>query len=247
MLFRSVTLQCVTSQYGVLVVAGPHSRALLQKLTDADLSHGAFPWLSGQFINIGIAQAHALRVNFVGELGWELHHPIEMQNTIFDALMKAGSQFDLKPFGIRAMDSMRLEKSYRLIPRELSIEYSALESALDRFVRLNDADFIGRSLEHFVGSHKTLQRLAARDSTGVKPALRGLPGNHASGMWSKRPFVRRFGFSLDMQHVQTKREIGRHHLILIVVLSASGAQGAVVVYVGEIAMSRRLPMPNTGI
>jgi len=140
----SVSLQRVTSQYGVLVVAGPRSRDLLQKLTDADLSRAAFPWLSGQFINIGIAQAHALRVNFVGELGWELHHPIEMQNTIFDLLMEAGAEFDLKPFGIRAMDSMRLEKSYRLIPRELSIEYAALESGLDRFVRLNDGDFVGR-------------------------------------------------------------------------------------------------------
>jgi dimethylglycine dehydrogenase len=101
--------------------------------------------LSGKFINVGYAQAHALRVNFVGELGWELHHPIEMQNYIFDELMKAGAEFDIKPFGIRAMDSMRLEKSYRLIPREMSIEYSALESGLDRFVRLNkESDFIGK-------------------------------------------------------------------------------------------------------
>jgi dimethylglycine dehydrogenase len=88
--------------------------------------------------------AHALRVNFVGELGWELHHPMEMQNTIFDLLFEAGAPHDIKPFGIRAMDSMRIEKSYRLIPRELSIEYSALESGLDRFVRLNKPNFIGR-------------------------------------------------------------------------------------------------------
>src|SRR5690606_35265755 len=82
--------------------------------------------------------------NFVGELGWELHHPIEMQNTIFDLLMDAGAEYDLKPFGIRAMDSLRIEKSYRLIPRELSIEYAALESGLHRFVHLNKGQFIGR-------------------------------------------------------------------------------------------------------
>ncbi len=140
----SVHLQLVTSQYGVLVLAGPKSRELLQKLTDTDLSNEKFRWLSGQFINVGCAQAHALRVNFVGELGWELHHPIEMQNYIFDQLMAAGEEFDIKPFGIRAMDSMRLEKSYRLIPRELSIEYSALESGLNRFVHLNKGEFIGR-------------------------------------------------------------------------------------------------------
>ncbi|MEO1250054.1 MAG: FAD-dependent oxidoreductase, partial [Pseudomonadota bacterium] len=139
-----VSVNKVTTQHGVLVLAGPQSRALLQKLTDADLSNEAFKWLTGQFINVGFAQAHALRVNFVGELGWELHHPIEMQNYIFDELFKAGEEFDLKPFGIRAMDSLRVEKTYRLIPRELSIEYSAFESGLDRFVRMDKNDFIGR-------------------------------------------------------------------------------------------------------
>ena len=140
----SVTLQKVTTQYGVLVLAGPNSRALLQQLTDASLATADFPWLSGQFINVGCAQAEALRVNFVGELGWELHHPIEMQNYIFDLLIEAGAEFDLKPFGIRAMDSLRLEKSYRLIPRELSIEYSAFESGLNRFIHLQKDDFIGQ-------------------------------------------------------------------------------------------------------
>ena len=141
----SVTLQKVTTQYGVLVIAGPNSRDLLQKLSDTSFATADFPWLSGQFVNIGSAQAHALRVNFVGELGWELHHPIEMQNYIFDLLMAAGEEYDLKPFGIRAMDSMRLEKSYRLIPRELSIEYSAFESGLDRFIRLEKNEFIGHT------------------------------------------------------------------------------------------------------
>ncbi|MEM8877908.1 MAG: FAD-dependent oxidoreductase, partial [Pseudomonadota bacterium] len=141
----SVRLQKVTTQHGVLVLAGPQARNLLQKLTDWDLSSEHFPWLTGKTINVGHAMAKALRVNFVGELGWELHHPIEMQNTIYDLLFDAGKEFDLRPFGIRAMDSMRLEKSYRLIPRELSIEYSALESGLDRFVRLNKEEFIGRN------------------------------------------------------------------------------------------------------
>lgn len=141
----SVEVQPITTQQGVLVLAGPKSRDVLQKLTDADLSNESFRWLTGQFINVGYAQAHAIRVNFVGELGWELHHPIEMQNYVFDQLMQAGEEFDIKPFGIRAMDSMRLEKSYRLIPREMSIEYSALESGLDRFVQLDkECDFIGK-------------------------------------------------------------------------------------------------------
>ena len=70
---------------------------------------------------------------------------MEMQNYIFDLLSAAGKPFELKPFGMRAMDSLRLEKSYRLIPRELSIEYAALESGLDRFVDLEKNEFVGRT------------------------------------------------------------------------------------------------------
>jgi dimethylglycine dehydrogenase len=140
----SMRLDNLTNATGVLVVAGPKSREVLQRVSDADFSSAAFPWLTGQEITVGLAPATALRVNFVGELGWELHHPIEYQNHIFDALMDAGADLGLKPFGIRAMDSMRIEKSYRLIGTELSIEYAAYESGLDRFVHPNKGDFIGR-------------------------------------------------------------------------------------------------------
>ena len=85
-----------------------------------------------------------MRVNFVGELGWELHHPIEYQNHIFDKLIEAGKDFGLKPFGIRAMESLRVEKTYKLVGTEMSIEYAAFESGLDRFVHLNKGNFIGR-------------------------------------------------------------------------------------------------------
>jgi dimethylglycine dehydrogenase len=95
-------------------------------------------------MSIGLAQVDALRVNFIGELGWEIHHPIEMQNYIFDLLMEAGAEFDIKPFGIRAMTVMALEKSYKLIPRELSVEYSAFESGLERFISLKKQTFFGR-------------------------------------------------------------------------------------------------------
>lgn len=140
----SVVLNPITEQYGVLVLAGPKSRAVLEKLTRTSLSNDDFKWLSGKPISVGRANAHALRVNFVGELGWELHHPIEQQNTIYDAVMEAGAEFGIKPFGIRAMTAMAIEKSYRLIPRELSIEYTAWESGLDRFVHPSKGEFIGR-------------------------------------------------------------------------------------------------------
>ena len=140
----SVRFENLTSAMGVLVVAGPKSRKLLSRLTDTDLSSDAFPWLSAQDAALGVASAKLLRVNFVGELGWEIHHPIEYQNQIFDALFEAGEDLGVKPFGIRAMDSLRIEKSYRMVGTELSIEYAALESGLGRFVRLDKGDFVGR-------------------------------------------------------------------------------------------------------
>jgi dimethylglycine dehydrogenase len=141
---NSVRIDKVTTQRGVLVLAGPRSREVLAKVTNVDVSNKAFPWLTARRLSIKAAGVIAMRVNFVGELGYELHHPIEMQNTIFAALMEAGAPFGVKPFGIRAMDSLRLEKSYKLIGRELSIEYAALESDLQRFVDFDKGPFLGR-------------------------------------------------------------------------------------------------------
>ena len=141
---RSVSFENLTNSLGVLVVAGPKSRDLLNKISNADFSNEAFPWLSARKIDVGLAPSIAMRMNFVGELGWELHHPIEYQNHIFDKLMAAGEEFGVKPFGIRAMDSLRIEKTYKLVGTEMSIEYAAFESGLDRFVHLNKGNFIGR-------------------------------------------------------------------------------------------------------
>ena len=141
----SVSFRTITQSTGVLVLAGPRSRDVLAKLTRADLTNAAFPWLTGQRISVGPIGLDALRVNFVGELGWELHHPIETQATLYDMLMEAGAEFGIKPFGIRAMGAMALEKSYRQIPRELSIEYNALESGLERFVHPAKGEFLGRN------------------------------------------------------------------------------------------------------
>ncbi len=140
----SVRLDNVTLQNGVLVVAGPKSRELMQKVTDTDMSGKEFPWLSGQQIDIGWSPCLALRVNFVGELGWELHHPLVYQNAIWDALWEAGKEFDMRPFGIRAMDSLRIEKSYKYWRADLTTEYNAWEAGLERFVHLNKGEFIGR-------------------------------------------------------------------------------------------------------
>jgi dimethylglycine dehydrogenase len=192
----SVQFESVTQAYGVLVLAGPRSRDVLRKLTDADLSNAAFPWLSGKPISVGPIGLHALRVNFVGELGFELHHPIASQNALFDLLMRTGAQFAIKPFGIRAMLSMAVEKSYRLIGRELSIEYAALESGLDRFVHLNKGEFLGRdALVHwrekgFANRFVTLELdgVTETDARGSEPIRRNgeIVGRCTSGGYGWR-------------------------------------------------------------
>jgi len=144
---RSVQLQKVTTQYGVFVVAGPNARKVLAPVVDRlDLGNKAFPWLTAQHATVGMAPVRLLRVNYVGELGWEIHHPIEYHNHILDTLLEAGEPHGMKLVGIRAMNWLRLEKSYRGMGSELSKEVTAWESGLDRFIRLDkNADFIGRA------------------------------------------------------------------------------------------------------
>ena len=139
----SVQFENLTNSMGVLVVSGPKARDLMKKVSRDDFSNENFKWLSSKKVDIGYAPCTAMRVNFVGELGWELHHPIEYQNHIFDKLMENGKDLGLKPYGIRAMNSLRVEKSYKLVGTELSIEYSPYESGLDRFIHPNKGNFIG--------------------------------------------------------------------------------------------------------
>lgn len=141
----SVTLNNTTRQFGTLVLAGPDARKVLRKLTDADLSNAGFPWFTGQEIEVAEVPVRALRMNFVGELGWELHHPIEHQLALFDALMDAGREFDIRQFGLRAMDSMRLEKGYPIWAHDLITEYSVLEANLGYFVKMDKGEFEGKA------------------------------------------------------------------------------------------------------
>jgi dimethylglycine dehydrogenase len=141
----SVFLTDVTTQFGVLVLAGPEARNVLAKVADGDVSNEGFKWLTAQEMSIGYCpNVRALRVNFVGSLGWELHHPIEYQSHLYDALMAAGADCQIANVGMRAMDSMRLEKSYRLWGTDLNAENTVLEAGLHRFVKLNKGEFIGR-------------------------------------------------------------------------------------------------------
>jgi dimethylglycine dehydrogenase len=141
----SVGLRNITNTRGCFVLAGPESRAVLSQLTDTPLDNTSFPWLTAQVIEAGLAvDVYALRVNFVGALGWELHFPIEYAHHLFDALFEAGKSFGIGMVGMRAMESLRLEKSYRMWGSDMTPDYTPFEASLDRFVRMNKGAFIGR-------------------------------------------------------------------------------------------------------
>ena len=146
--FGYIEIHDVTTQWGVFALAGPNSRKILAEvIKDADpataLSNKRFPWLSARKIELGMCPVNAIRVAYTGELGWELHHPIEMQNYLFDLLMKAGEKHGLKLVGGRAQNWLRQEKSYRAFGNELGRDATPLEAGLPRFVDMNK-DFQGK-------------------------------------------------------------------------------------------------------
>lgn len=139
-----VEIKNVTDEYGVLVVSGPRSRDLLNKLTEADLSTESFRWLTGQKIEVAGIPLRALRISYVGELGWELHCPMRELEKLYDAVWQAGEEFGIANYGVYAVNSMRMEKAYRGWGTELTAEITLVEADMERFVRY-DKDFIGKT------------------------------------------------------------------------------------------------------
>ena len=141
---EQVRIANVTDRRGVLVLAGPHARDVLARVTEAPLDSGAFPWLSGRVIDVAGMPVRALRVNYVGELGWELHPAMEHTEVLYDLLMEAGAEFGIRNFGLYAVNSMRLEKAYRSWGVELTNEVTMIDAAMERFIKFDKGDFIGR-------------------------------------------------------------------------------------------------------
>jgi len=135
----------VTSAYGTLALMGPASRAILSKLAEADLSNHGFPFGQAREIMIAGAPVLALRMTFVGELGWELHVPSEYMQTVYDALKEAGRDAGLLDAGYRTIDALRLEKGYRVWAADIGPDYTPLEAGLGFAVDLKEGrNFIGR-------------------------------------------------------------------------------------------------------
>ncbi len=134
----------VTDDFGVLVLTGPKSRDVLVQVTDADLGNNAFPWLTAREIEAAGVPLRALRVSYAGELGWELHTPMAEMARVYDALMAAGEAHGIANFGAYALNSLRMEKAYKGWGAELTNEITMVEADMERFVRMDKGDFVGR-------------------------------------------------------------------------------------------------------
>ena len=153
--FGYIEIQDVTTQWGVFAIAGPNSREVLNEvIVDAEpstaLTNKRFPWLSARKIELGMCPVNAIRVAYTGELGWELHHPIEMQNYLYDLLLKAGQKHSMKLVGARAQNWLRQEKSYRAFGTELGRDATPAEADLPRFIDLSK-EFHGKDAMQAIG------------------------------------------------------------------------------------------------
>ncbi|MEQ8353978.1 MAG: FAD-dependent oxidoreductase [Kiloniellaceae bacterium] len=201
------TLSNVTGRWGTLVLAGPRARAVLGKVTECDLSNAAFPWLSARPIEIAQARGLAFRVNYVGELGWELHLPVEALAPVYDLIWAAGEEEGIADFGLYAMDSLRLEKGYRGWKTDLGSEYSPLTSALERFVRLDKPAFVGRDAllkERQEGSRERLVPLVVEAGAEDAPFCAAVwRGDKRVGLVTSGGYGHRLGQSLALAYVET--------------------------------------------
>ncbi|WP_300517981.1 FAD-dependent oxidoreductase [Aliiroseovarius sp.] len=185
----SLTLEDWTTRMSTLIVTGPKSREVLSSLTEADLS---LPWLSFQETEAAGHWAALLRVSFAGELGWEIHAENESMPAIYDAVIAAGA----KPFGMYALNSLRLEKGYRAWKGDLSTDYSMLEGGLERFVKLDKPqDFPGKAAiqaEKQQGAAKSFVTLLVEAGDADAPYMScvwsgdAIVGETTSGGWGYR-------------------------------------------------------------
>ncbi|UTW10231.1 GcvT family protein [Marinobacterium rhizophilum] len=135
----------MTSAYAVVTVMGPRSRETLSKLTQADLSHEAFPFATSREIDMHYAMVRASRITYVGELGWELYIPTEYAPSVYEAVFEAGQEFGIRPYGYHTMNSLRMEKGYRHWGHDITDEDTPLEAGLGFAVNFDkDGGFIGK-------------------------------------------------------------------------------------------------------
>ena len=206
-LTENVKIEDFTDRVGMLAIAGPKSRNVLSKLVQIDLDNKSFPWLSGRGLTIDGISIYALRVSYVGELGWELYHPMESMDKLCSLLEDAGEEYGIGWFGSYAMNAMRLEKGYKAWGSELTTEITPIEADIERFVDY-DKPFIGRAkvLERKQEGIKIKLVLVSVDADdadclGNEPAM---DGDRPMGIVCSGAFGHRTQMSLAYVYVETQ-------------------------------------------
>jgi dimethylglycine dehydrogenase len=174
-----VDIANVSPSVGVLTIAGPRSRALLERVAWGDCSSSGIGFFRAVETHVGSAPVRVMRLSYVGELGYELHHPVEYQRYLYDLLFDAGEDLGLADFGYRALEAMRLEKCYRLWGQDLSSDFTPLESGMERFVQLEGRSFLGRDALAAQAANGVARLLCClevdvedADAHGFEPVLR---------------------------------------------------------------------------
>ncbi|MFQ5972521.1 MAG: FAD-dependent oxidoreductase [Alphaproteobacteria bacterium] len=157
---KGVSLRNVSDERIGFQIAGPRARDLLERVTGPDVSGAAFPFLSVREIEVGLLPAIVCRITYTGDLGYEIYVPAEHQMALYETLVEAGGDLGLSPFGMRAMMSLRLEKSFGSWLREYRPDYTPAETGLDRFVSLKKNAFIGRDAAQSERDDPPQRRLA---------------------------------------------------------------------------------------
>ena len=168
----SVQITDVTYDLATLLVTGPKAPAILADLTGHSMANDDFAWLACRKIEIAGDEVTAIRVSFAGEAGFEIHCKMDNIVAVYDAITAAGAAYELAPFGMLALDSMRLEKGYRSWKSDLTSDYTMLESGLGRWVNFNKDDFVGRTAlqaEQQVGSKNEFVTLVLDDPDDGEP------------------------------------------------------------------------------
>ncbi len=218
---RGVSLRNLSDEWMGFLLSGPRSRDILGLVTDADVSNTAFPFLSCRPLEIGLGEAFVARLAITGELGYEINVKASQQRALYGALMAAGAEFGLGPIGDRAVDSLRLEKSYGIWSTEFAQSYTPAMSGLDRFIAFDKGEFIGRDAALKArdnGPDQMLVTLAIdaldSDATGFEPVWQG---EKRVGFVTSGSYGHHVGQSLAMAYVEKTVALERGDLMVSVI------------------------------
>ena len=213
-----VSISNVTDEYGMLVVAGPKARDVLAPLTDADLTNAGFRWLSGQEITIAGVPVRALRVTYVGELGWELHAPMARLGALYEAIRAAGEPHGIADFGAYAVNALRMEKGYRGFGAELTNEITLIEAGCERFYAPEKGDFQGRNATETVRKAGIGTRLVYGEVAATDCDIHGgeavMQGDKVVGVCTSGGYGHATGKSLAFAYVDPDATDGLEVLVL---------------------------------